>query len=223
MYNEGRLRDYFDAEGKDYDRYFTGNPDSVMRRLCYRWCGSNIHGRLNAVLKLSGPDVSGRRILELGSGSGRYAVELAKRGARVVGVDFSPAMVRLATELAHREGVRDHCEFREENIFAYHGGEPFDVVFAAGVFDYLPPAKARELLGRMARLSGDRVILTFPLRMNLNAMVRWFWLTAKRVGVYFYSMRSMHDMLAEVGLHPDGVVQLRGVAVLGARRRGAGR
>src|SRR5262245_61866495 len=114
MYSERRLRDYFDAEGKDYDRYFTGNPDSVMRRLCYRWCGSNIHGRLDAVLKLIGPNVSGRRILELGSGSGRYAVELARRGAHVTGVDFSPSMVRLATQLSAREGVATRCDFREE-------------------------------------------------------------------------------------------------------------
>src|SRR5215470_3808046 len=45
-------------------------------------------------------DVSGRRILDLGCGEGGYARELARRGARVIGVDGSERMIEVARDRA---------------------------------------------------------------------------------------------------------------------------
>ena len=48
-----------------------------------------------ALLQLIG-DVRSRRILDLACGQGRVSRELARRGAQVVGVDISPAMLERA-------------------------------------------------------------------------------------------------------------------------------
>jgi SAM-dependent methyltransferase len=48
----------------------------------------------------------GARILDLGCGAGRYAVELAHRGYDVVGLDINERYVALAHQLAASEGVR---------------------------------------------------------------------------------------------------------------------
>lgn len=58
-----------------------------------------------AELKLLG-HVDGRRILELGCGTGASAVALAKLGARVVAVDESGDHLAALRETADREGVR---------------------------------------------------------------------------------------------------------------------
>ena len=50
-----------------------------------------------AVLDLAG-EVSGRRILDAGCGSGPLAAELRDRGAEVTGFDVSAAMVDLARQ-----------------------------------------------------------------------------------------------------------------------------
>ena len=47
------------------------------------------------ILELVG-DVSGCRVLDVGCGDGEFAVELAKRGAIVVGIDASPEMIDAA-------------------------------------------------------------------------------------------------------------------------------
>ena len=44
------------------------------------------------------------RILDLGCGTGRHAVEFAKRGFDVTGVDFSEAMLSRARERANAAG-----------------------------------------------------------------------------------------------------------------------
>lgn len=57
----------------------------------------NAHYARPAILDLVG-DVSGRRVLDAGCGSGPLVADLAERGAQVVGFDASPAMVRIAQQ-----------------------------------------------------------------------------------------------------------------------------
>ena len=45
------------------------------------------------------------RILDVGCGTGRHAIELAKRGYSVTGVDLSDSMLQQAMEKAHGEKV----------------------------------------------------------------------------------------------------------------------
>jgi SAM-dependent methyltransferase len=52
-----------------------------------------------------GSDPSARRALDLGCGSGIWAVELAKRGWEVTGIDFVPKAMRRARERAEEAGV----------------------------------------------------------------------------------------------------------------------
>jgi SAM-dependent methyltransferase len=47
----------------------------------------------------------GQRVLDVGVGTGNAAVEAARRGARVVGVDLTPAQVERARDRCRREGV----------------------------------------------------------------------------------------------------------------------
>jgi 2-polyprenyl-3-methyl-5-hydroxy-6-metoxy-1,4-benzoquinol methylase len=83
-------------------------------------------------------DVTGKRVLDVGCGVGRETVELARRGARVVAIDLSPALVARARDRATEAGVADRVEFRvglaEET--ATDGGR-FDVVLGNGVLHHI--------------------------------------------------------------------------------------
>lgn len=56
------------------------------------------------ILDLLG-DVRGRCVLDLGCGDGELALELARRGADVTGIDTSYAMIEAARQRAAQEGV----------------------------------------------------------------------------------------------------------------------
>jgi SAM-dependent methyltransferase len=58
----------------------------------------------------------GARLLDVTCGPGLYAVEFARRGCRVTGLDFSPASIAYARSLAKDEGVADRCEFVELDV-----------------------------------------------------------------------------------------------------------
>ncbi|MCD6289930.1 MAG: class I SAM-dependent methyltransferase, partial [Anaerolineae bacterium] len=58
----------------------------------------------------------GARVLDVTCGPGLYAVRLAKRGCHVHGIDFSPASIRYARQLAERWGVADRCNFTQADV-----------------------------------------------------------------------------------------------------------
>ena len=53
------------------------------------------------------PEVLGRIVLDAGCGSGRYLRELGDRGARVIGIDLSPAMLERARGMTTRVARAD--------------------------------------------------------------------------------------------------------------------
>jgi len=76
----GTTRGY-DLWARRYDR--DGNPTTALEERAFRaW--------------LRGRSVRGQKVLDLGCGTGRHSVTLARRGARVVGVDPSAGMLAQA-------------------------------------------------------------------------------------------------------------------------------
>jgi len=91
--------------------------------------GESIHGEADLVDSLT---PQGGSVLDAGCGTGRVAIELARRGFTVVGVDFDPAMLDLARdkapELPWIEGDLAATVVADEA----GGRRRFDAVVAAG-------------------------------------------------------------------------------------------
>ena len=84
-----RWREADVARGDDYDARWQELLDA----------GLNVHGEADlAEFLLDGTD--GRRVLDAGCGTGRVAIELARRGVSVIGVDADPQMLQTAREKA---------------------------------------------------------------------------------------------------------------------------
>lgn len=72
---------------------------------------------VEAMLELAGVG-PGDVVYDLGSGDGRIPITAARKyGARGVGIDIDPVMVRKARANALQAGVADRVSFREEDIF----------------------------------------------------------------------------------------------------------
>ncbi len=122
----------------------------------------------------------GSRVLDLTCGPGLYAVPLAQRGARVTGVDFSPASIAHARRLAAEAGVADRCEFIEADVRDYAPQpEGYDaVLFLYGQLAVFPRAEAAALLRKSAAAlrPGGRlgVELLDPARVDKKSSSWWF-------------------------------------------------
>ena len=94
------------------------------------------------------------RVLDITCGPGLYAVELARRGAQVTGVDFSPASIRYARELADQQRVAGRCTFIQADVRAalpQQAGKGYDAaLFLYGQLSVFTRAETATLLRQAA-------------------------------------------------------------------------
>jgi SAM-dependent methyltransferase len=98
---------------------------------------------------------AGARLLDITCGPGLYAVEFARRGVDVTGIDFSPASIRYARAQAVEQGVAERCRFIQADVRAElprQAGEAYDAAtFIYGQLAVFTRDEAAALLAAAAR------------------------------------------------------------------------
>ena len=83
-------------------------------------------------------NLAGWTALDIGCNAGFYSIELARRGARVTGIDVEPLFIRQAEWAAREFGVDDRLEVRRMQVYDLaHTDETWDLVLFMGVFYHL--------------------------------------------------------------------------------------
>jgi SAM-dependent methyltransferase len=95
---------------------------------------------------------AGSRILDVTCGPGLYAVEFARRGCTVYGIDFSPASIRYARQSAAEAGLAERCTFelRDVRTMDVPPGSFDAALFIYGQLAVFTPQEAADLLRRCA-------------------------------------------------------------------------
>jgi hypothetical protein len=91
--------------------------------------------------------------MDLGSGDGKIVIAAAKRGAKSLGIEYNPDMVKLATENAQKAGVSNRASFRRADIFET------DFSQATVITLYLLPTLNMKLRPQLLQMKpGTRVV-----------------------------------------------------------------
>jgi magnesium-protoporphyrin O-methyltransferase len=112
-------------------------------------------------------DLSGKRVLDAGCGTGAFAVEAARRGAEVVAIDLSPTLVNLARERLPAE-LASRIDFRSGDMLGPGLGQFDHVVAMDSVIHY----STHDAVGALAQLAGrtrGSILFTFAPRTPLLA------------------------------------------------------
>lgn len=97
-------------------------------------------------------------VVDLGAGTGQFALAAAEVFARVIAVDPSPVMLRLLRQKAGDRAAR--LEIVEGGFLTYdHSGEPPDLVYSRYALHHLPDFWKAVALGRIRRLLGPQGML----------------------------------------------------------------
>ncbi len=126
--------------------------------------GMDIHGEANLIETLLHTHIHQPkvpyRVLDAGCGTGRMAIELARRGVDIVGVDLDEVMLTQARAKAPR------LDWRLGDLSTINIGQQFDIVVLAGnVMIYLTPGTEAATLENMVRhlKPGGLLVAAFEL------------------------------------------------------------
>lgn len=112
----------------------------------------------------------GAAVLDLACGHGRHAIEMAKRGLRVTGVDLSPRYLELAAEDAKAAGVEVAWVARDMRALDFDAA--FDAAYSFFTsFGYYGDADNEDVIARLARAvrPGGRLLLDLVNRDRMLA------------------------------------------------------
>jgi SAM-dependent methyltransferase len=131
-------------------------PDYAKRFADLAATGKDMHGEVGLLVGLVLP---GARVLDAGCGAGRIAIELARRGYDVVGVDLDPSMLAIAREQA------PDIEWIESDLTSFEV-DPVDLAVLAGnVMIYCEEGTESAILATVAKsvAAGGLVVAGFSL------------------------------------------------------------
>ncbi len=107
--------------------------------------------------------VSGARILDAGCGTGRYSLELARRGYVVTGLDASSHMIEEAQRRADHTSLP--VSFMVGDILAFPDAPSYDGILCRGVLnDLLEDHSRQEVFGNLARVLRPAGVLILDVR-----------------------------------------------------------
>ncbi len=196
---------YWNSEVASFDAIYSHRKGRFENWLDqkFRW---DMYARFDYTMAHAGP-IAGRTFLDVGCGTGRYAVEFARRGARqVAGIDISQEMIRDSERRARDANVSDRCLFVRSDLLAYHPADPFDVCIGIGLFDYI--REPLPVLSKMRSLITDRVVISLPLQWTWRAPIRKVRLGLRGCDVFFYSIARMTALLQQAGFRRHEVQRI---------------
>ena len=162
-----RVETYFDRTAtRTWERLTSDAPVSRIRETVRRGrdtMRAQLLGRLPS-------DLRGARVLDAGCGTGQMAAELAARGADVVAVDISPALVGIA-EARLPAGLPGRVRFLSGDMLAADLGS-FDHVMAMDSLIYYDRHDIARALGNLGRRTRGGIVFTVAPRTPL-LMAMW--------------------------------------------------
>jgi cyclopropane fatty-acyl-phospholipid synthase-like methyltransferase len=193
--HSAQVREYFDDRVVDYDAFY--DPPSAWARWFNHRFRKDVYLRRDQALAVARAQGC-RTMLDVGCGSGQNSVYFVRHGLeRVVGIDISAEMIKLARHLAEAAGVAAQCDFQHLDFLEMPVGPRFGIVVACGVFDYVE--NADRFLAHMAKFAGRVVYGSFPGWTLIRSPLRKIRYALRGCPTHFYRRRELKELFNGVG------------------------
>src|SRR3972149_4995673 len=166
-------KDYWDQAAQEFDSFYS-EEKAALKRTIDKIFRKAMTERFHLTLEEC-KNVKGKQIVDVGCGSGRLAVELAKT-------------------MAEEAGVQGNCTFIRDDYADHVFKQKFDISIALGFFDYTKdPA---FFVKKMRSMTTGKCITSFPAKLAFQVPLRMIWLRCRNCPVYFYTKNQLKRLFA---------------------------
>lgn len=171
--------------------------EDILKEPSHQEIADNVTGQVG---------VNGRRVLEVGCGTGGTGMSLAQYGANMTLFDMSPDSLELSRRVFHHQGLKG--SFIQGNMLHLpFADNSFDIVVSFGVLEHFQAEEIVQALKEMKRVAGETIVTTVPnARCAFYRIAKWY---AEKTGTWQYgyekpeySMRSYFQE-AEIDLYKE--------------------
>ena len=186
---------FFDGYAAGFDAIY-GSDNGPVERIANRLFRRAMLVRYQKTLAGCRP-AAGCSVIDIGCGPGHYSIALASAGAeKVLGLDFAPGMLKIASERADALGVAQRCSFVLGDFLTHPIPERFDYAIVMGFMDYV--SDPRPVIDRVLAIVRRRAFFSFPKAGGPLAWQRQ-WRYRNRCDLFLYRHEQIHNLLSRTG------------------------
>lgn len=146
-------------------------------------------------------DVSGQRLLDVGTGTGRAALALSRRGARVTGIDASHEMLGVARARATQAGLDITFECRDAHRLMFPD-RYFEKSVCLRVLMHTPDWQ--RCLGELCRVTERQIVFDYPALSSIAVLQSLFRRLIQKAGRRTEAYRVFADSTIRHALDANG-------------------
>ena len=161
------------------------------------------------VLRLIG-EVKGKKILDLGCGTGRNITKLASEGTYVTGVDISPRMIEEAQKKLSQAHLQADLSVGTVERLLFED-ESFDVVITSSVLDHVPYLDpCFQEISRVLKAEGCYIYSGLHPDADIAIHSAGFWKGNQRhmIQEFHHGFEEIHHACKKHGLKPDRILEI---------------
>lgn len=212
------LTTYFDRTAIDsWKAFATDRPISRIRETVREG-----RTRMRSLILAQLPrDLNGWRILDAGCGTGAMSVELARRGASVLGIDLSSESIRYAQANWPRDVSMAEVMFQEGDMLERSHGT-FDAVVAMDSLIHYATEDAIESLTQLEARTARRIVFTHapatPALRTMHAVGKLFPRSDRSPAIVPTASTTLRTLMTEANAQAYGEGELGERWAVGATR-----
>ena len=192
-----KVKSTFDSYAKKFDAIY---EPSERKTTFDRWIDTKFRKSMYLRFEKTLNSIDTKEVqsvLDIGCGSGRYAVQFLKIDKSLTGIDMAEEMIKLAEQTCHKEFPNGNTKFICDNYFEHPFNEKFDAAVLMGVFDYIEdPAR---LLNKAKNETNKMILGSFPKSEGFLNSIRKIRYFLKGCPLYYHSKEALDNMLRSCG------------------------
>ena len=197
MKDEQGVKDFFSDYAEDFDSiYGDGKPRNLFNRITDKLFRQSMYERYKRTIDfLTNSDV--KTVLDVGCGSGRYSLDLAKNGMIVTGVDLAEEMLNIARTNSQKAGFESNT-YIVGSYFDVAIDKKHDAAILMGLFDYI--SNPEELFVKLKRDTGKYILASFPKPGGVLGWQRKIRYNMRNCQLFYYSRESLEELMRVSGI-----------------------
>ncbi len=202
-----QIKDRFNKDAKVFEDIY--HKEVGFNSWFNRTFRKPIFERFEITMEQLGPNLQGKRVLDIGCGPGAYIISIAARKPdHVLGIDLSEVMLDFARRRVQAKTLETMCELKNINFLEATFERKFNFSIAMGVFDYL--SDPLPFLKKMKEVSSEKVIASFPGYSILRGPLRQLrYLFTRKGGVFFYHKQDIEQLAEKAGFKHYDIIPLQ--------------